>query len=65
MNKQRLFTALGGALLFGGLVFSGPPSAHAGQGEPRAYGAPADQSGRNLRAGSVRQANRPLMQSLK
>jgi hypothetical protein len=26
MNKQQIFTAVGGAILFGGLVFSGPPA---------------------------------------
>lgn len=26
MNKQKLFTAIGGAILFGGSIFSGPPA---------------------------------------
>jgi hypothetical protein len=38
MRKQHIFTALGGALLFGGLVFSEPPAAYARQ-------APAVQAG--------------------
>ena len=65
MTRQQILTVTGGAVLAAGLLFSGPPSARAGELEAPAAGSADDQPGRYLRAGSVRQAKRPLMQALK
>jgi hypothetical protein len=42
MNKQQIYTAVGGAILFGGMVFSGPPAKAQDDPAPVAAARPGD-----------------------
>jgi hypothetical protein len=44
MNKQNLFSAVGGAILFGGILFSGPPAKAQGSPAPVAAARPGDET---------------------